>query len=95
MNPDLKNIKIREELIQFQKGALDRFVINTKHQIQEKPNEELNENLVENSEEILEDDNLNSQENDEGCEDNLGNENNEDVNKKEEINLENIYDPAH
>ena len=38
---------------------------------------------------------MNSQENDEEYEDNLGNENNEDVNKKEEINLENIYDPAH
>ena len=44
-----------EELIQSQKGTLERFVINTKLQILEKSNEDLNEKLVENCEEIFED----------------------------------------
>ena len=49
-----------EELIQSKKGALDRFVVNTKHQMLEKPNEDLNEKLDENCEEIFENNSLNS-----------------------------------
>ena len=87
-----RKIKV-EELIQSQKGALERFVINTKLQILEKSNEDLNEKLVENCEEIFENNSSNSSKNSEEYDENLEKYVLIDKNKNE-TTIKNIHDPA-